>query len=62
VVINNELKDNGLPGVALHNHAVAPISTTYSMGKSAWITSALAQSTLGKTGGDVPAALVGKNA
>jgi hypothetical protein len=24
VVINNELKDNGLPGVALHNHAVAP--------------------------------------
>jgi hypothetical protein len=27
VVINNELKDNGLPGVALHNHAVAPMNT-----------------------------------
>jgi hypothetical protein len=27
VVINNELKDNGLPGVALHNHVVAPMDT-----------------------------------
>lgn len=27
VVINNLLKDNGLPGVALHNHAVAPMDT-----------------------------------
>ena len=27
VVINNELKDNGLPGVALHNHGVAPMDT-----------------------------------
>jgi parallel beta-helix repeat protein len=24
VVVNNELKDNGLPGVALHNHAAPP--------------------------------------
>jgi hypothetical protein len=27
VVINNKLKDNGLPGVALHNHGVAPMNT-----------------------------------